>query len=160
MPSRPLAIQFALLLVLAVILGSAANLFILPKDDRLAWVEDWGKYVEAKAVEAGITLVDLGQVRDIIDQRKHMVFDARPTVDFDAGHLPGAISLPYQDVEFVFQDVMILLTPETPILTYCSGEECDESLQISEFLLEQGFTNIVLFAGGYNAWEAGGLPTE
>jgi len=60
----------------------------------------------------------------------------------------------------VFQDVMILLTPDTPILTYCSGEECDESFQVSEFLREQGFTNVVLFAGGYTAWEAGGLPTE
>ena len=54
----------------------------------------------------------------------------------------------------------MMLTPEQPILVYCSGQACDESLLVSSNLLEQGFTNVSLFAGGMEEWLAAGHDLE
>ncbi len=53
-----------------------------------------------------------------------------------------------------------MVAPDMEIMVYCSGTLCDESLQVSRFLVEQGFTNVVLFAQGFDAWTAAGYPTE
>ena len=70
------------------------------------------------------------------------------------------MSLPYDAEAIDFENVIMLLTPEQPILTYCSGLECDESFELSLSLIEQGFTNIVLFAGGFNAWDGAGHKVQ
>jgi rhodanese-related sulfurtransferase len=86
--------------------------------------------------------------------------DARPPADFAAGHLAGAFSVPSEQIEKYLPAVMPLLTREQPIMTYCSGHECDESLKLSKHLLQNGFTNVVLFVGGFSDWTEAKLPVE
>ncbi|OGV40616.1 MAG: hypothetical protein A2X46_18990 [Lentisphaerae bacterium GWF2_57_35] len=123
-------------------------------------MEDWSHYIEARALEAGLPLADLPAVETIVSNGQHVVFDARPEADYLQGHLPGALSLPYTEVEDRFEDVQWRLTPEQPVLAYCSGTECDESFLLSQFLRKQGFTNLLLFAGGFDAWQKAGKPVE
>jgi rhodanese-related sulfurtransferase len=54
----------------------------------------------------------------------------------------------------------MLLTPEQPIVVYCSGPECDESLKLGEILITAGYTNIALFAGGMTAWTEAGYEVQ
>ena len=125
---------------------------------RIAWAEDWSRYVEARAREEGLALADLRAAEGIAKGQAHLIFDARPAADYEAGHLPGAFSLPYTEVEDRLLDVQDRLTPAQPIMVYCSGTECDESFLLSRFLKQQGFTNVVLFAGGFGEWEKAGQP--
>ena len=145
------------ILFVAVACGAAANLL---SPHRIPWVEDWSRYIEAKAMKEGITLVTAKQVERILHDGTHVVFDARPPADYRAGHLPGAVSLPQLSVEDELANVQHLLTPAQPILTYCNGLDCDESLLLTLYLRQQGFTNAVLFAGGFKEWAAGGRPVE
>jgi len=46
-----------------------------------------------------------------------------------------------------------MLTPQDALLIYCSGYECDDSLVLASYLQEAGFTNIVIYAGGYSEWQ-------
>jgi rhodanese-related sulfurtransferase len=145
------------ILLVSCLLGATANLV---SPHRIAWVEDWTRYIEAKAIKAGITLVNAKQVEDIVKAGTHVIFDARPEADYRAGHLPGAISMPHQSVEEALAGAQALLTPAQPIVTYCSGEDCDESFLLTEYLNQQGFTNVVLFAGGISQWKETGHPVE
>jgi rhodanese-related sulfurtransferase len=149
--------EVVVLLLVSILLGGAANL-VSPR--RIPWVEDWTHYIEAKALKAGVTLVTAKQVEDMIHGGTYVVFDARPEADYQAGHLPGAVSLPYQFVEEALAGAQALLTPAQPIVAYCSGEDCDESFLLTLYLRKQGFTNVVLFAGGFDQWKAGGHPVE
>jgi rhodanese-related sulfurtransferase len=45
-------------------------------------------------------------------------------------------------------------------MTYCSGKNCDESFLLTLYLRRQGFTNVVLFTGGFETWTARGHPVE
>jgi rhodanese-related sulfurtransferase len=147
----------AVLMLLAALCGALANR-IHPR--RIAWVEDWSLYIEARALAAGFPLADTADARKIVLARSHIIFDARPAADFKAGHLPGAVSLPFDSVNREFQNVAVLLQTGQPVLTYCFGLVCDESFLLTRFLRDQGFTNVVLYSGGYEEWTRAGLPVE
>ena len=128
--------------------------------NRIPWQEDWNSYVENKTLKSGLALARIADVQKIVEEQSHIIVDARPLIDYEAGHIPGAVSLPLNEKDIYLDQVLPLLSPEQPILTYCSGEECDESLELSILLKDQGFTNITLFAGGFKAWQASGQPIE
>lgn len=152
-----LLLRAAGLLLTAILFGTASNL-VHPA--RIPWVEDWSKYIESKALKEKIALVTPAQALKIVGAGNHVILDARPAADFDAGHIPGAVSLPYDTVEEKMTEVQALLTPAQPILTYCSGESCDESFLLTLYLRRQGFTNVVLFAAGFDQWKSAGNPVE
>jgi rhodanese-related sulfurtransferase len=144
------AVFRALILVgLAVMLG-VASVYVLP--ERIAWRGDWEHFVEAQAYEMGLTLASLDAVRQAVDRGEFILLDARPAADFHAGHIPGALSFP-ADAPEAGADALFMLTPQDALLIYCSGYECDDSLVLANYLQETGFTNIVIYAGGYNEWQ-------
>ena len=119
------------------------------------WVQDWSTYVQSKSEQAGVQVVDLNEAARLVEAGVHLIFDARPAADFESGHIPNAISMPEEDREIALEPFMGLLTPEQPILVYCTGLECEESLLLAQMFQSIGATNVVLFAGGYDAWQRG-----
>ena len=72
----------------------------------------------------GITAVEL-QTRLANDEV--ILLDVRPVVEYEAAHIPGAISLPWTEVAQRQQD----LPPDKTIVAYCRGPYCvyaDEAL--------------------------------
>lgn len=120
----------------------------------------WGRHVEATAGAKGLTLVSLEEARQITETFSHIVLDARKPADYNAGRLPGALSLPLTQFDQFFSGVAPLLGGGQPVMVYCSGRECDESIKLGEILIKAGYTNISLFAGGMNDWTKAGYPVE
>lgn len=139
------------LLVLALLAGTASN-FVSPR--KIAWLQDWSNLVERKAREEGLQLFTLEATREAVQTGSHMIFDARKLEEYDQGHIPTAMSLPEVDFDEAFPMYQMLLTPDQGILVYCSGEECDESLQLGIMLRDVGFTNVAIFVGGMATWSA------
>lgn len=46
------------------------------------------------------------------------------------------------------------------IVTYCSGPECPMSLMLANRLAKQGYTNVIRFTGGIEAWTAAGYKLQ
>lgn len=149
--------QATRLVATAGLLGALAQTF---SPARIPWREDWSRYVESKALAAGLTLANVADVQRMVREQTHLLLDARPVADYDRGHLPGAFSLPHADLDTYYPQILPLLDASQPLLVYCSGRECDESFLLSLYLREQGFTNIALFVGGYLAWQAVGANPE
>lgn len=147
----------ALLVAMAALLGVLAQVV---SPNRIPWTQDWARYVETRALEAGLPLADLDAARAIVGARTHLVLDARPVADYDAGHIPGAMSLPHSRLDEAYPQIAPLLSADLPVLVYCSGDECDESFLLSVYLREQGFTNVTLFVSGFLGWKEAGLPVE
>jgi rhodanese-related sulfurtransferase len=154
------AFGFKILVMATAALVAAVAVNALRPRGAIPWVGEWGHYVEAKALRAGIPIVNLIETHDIVQSRTHTVFDARPRADYEAGRLPGALSLPFNTVEADFESVCIFITPEQPILTYCSGQDCDDSFLLAEWLIRRGYTNVVLYPSGFDKWQAAGYPVE
>jgi|TARA_Y100000310_G_scaffold48023_1_gene44564 rhodanese-related sulfurtransferase len=80
--------------------------------------------------------------------------DARDEDEFNQGHIAGSLNAPI--IQLVSQ-----LSPDDPLVTYCSGEGCDLSMELSETLmLDWQFTKVFIFDGGWPEWKAGGHPVE
>jgi rhodanese-related sulfurtransferase len=153
--------------MLLLVVGSAALAVAVNhlRPSPLPWTEQWDNRVEIQALELGIRVADLETARTLVDGGMATIFDARPFDVFGEGHLPMALSLPSEPADRTMEEKFLmeyagLVAPDMEILVYCSGELCDESLQVSRFLVEQGFTNVVLFVEGFEAWTKADYPTE
>lgn len=88
-----------------------------------------------------------------------VLLDARDPALYEAGHIPGAVSLPLTLDEEQFQDCLPFLTGRT-IVTYCSGARCTDSTTLADRFRERGFANVRIFHGGWEEWNGHGLPVE
>lgn len=86
------------------------------------------------------------------------VLDVRESSEFEAGRLPGAISIPRGILEFRIGEVPEFARKDAPILLYCrtGGRAALAALALAQI----GYTNVVSVTGGIMAWEQAGLPVE
>lgn len=77
----------------------------------------------------------------------HVVVDVRRQDEYDAGHIPGAILIPNEDIGSTPPDK--LPDKNQIILIYCRSG--NRSKQASQKLFDMGYTNVYEF-GGINAW--------
>jgi len=145
-------------LVFIAVFGAVLVNFLRP--NSLPWMEDWSVRIENQALELGLRIADVEQAHRIVEKGIHFIFDARKEEIYAKAHLPTALSLPSSSFDEKFQEVADMLIPEQEIMVYCSGVVCDESLQVCQSLLAQGYTNLILFSSGFDAWTAAGHSTE
>ena len=83
------------------------------------------------------------------------VLDVRPADEFDAGHIPGAISMPLTELESRIAE----LDPTQEIVAYCRGAYCVLSFEAVAALRALGF-KVRRLEDGLPEWKASGLPLE
>ena len=88
-------------------------------------------------------------------QGEVIVIDVRPEVEYRAGHLPFARSLPLAEIERRLAE----LPPGKEIVAYCRGPFCLMSDEAVRLLRERGFRAHKI-ADGVAEWAAEGLPVE
>ncbi|MDB6108995.1 MAG: Rhodanese domain protein [Pedosphaera sp.] len=101
----------------------------------------------------------LDQARELWQGGVALFLDAREPADYAAGHIGNALNLPAQSFEQHFGGIAPLLTPESPLVLYCDGKECELSQRLQASLRQLGYTNTHLLFNGWTAWRQAGLPT-
>ncbi|NHQ89177.1 ArsR/SmtB family transcription factor [Janthinobacterium lividum] len=81
------------------------------------------------------------------------VLDVRPAQEFAAGHLPGAINIPFDDLQRRLGE----LPANAEIAAYCRGPYCVLSVRAVAALRQHGLQARRL-GSGYDDWQAAGLP--
>jgi rhodanese-related sulfurtransferase len=144
-------VQRALLIVIGgAALGLAANL-VSPK--RIPFI------TPPKAALNPGEIVPLPQAKELWGTGAAFFLDARAPADYSAGHISGAFSLPAEGFDDHYAPVAAMLTPESSIVCYCDGMECDLSKRVSELLRQRGFTNVHILVNGWTSWHGAGYPT-
>ncbi len=88
-----------------------------------------------------ITAKDAKKIMD--SGEEYVLIDVREQDEFDAGHIPGAILIPYTEIENKAEEM--LPDKDKQILVYCrSGRR---SKIAAEALSKLGYTNIKEFGG-------------
>lgn len=82
-----------------------------------------------------------------------VVVDVRPRVEFEAGHLPGALSIPLEELS----QRLFELDPDTSVVAYCRGPYCILAAQAVAQLRAAGLQAERLAVGPPD-WQAAGLP--
>jgi rhodanese-related sulfurtransferase len=92
-------------------------------------------------------------------QLVHLV-DARLTRQFEEGHIPGALSIPFEEMASGYPAALDTLPIEGPTVVYCDGGDCDASRNVASLLMELGYQNVSIFERGMEAWTRAGFPVE
>jgi rhodanese-related sulfurtransferase len=149
--------QASALVALSAVAALAVN---AQRTDRLPIVSDWS-VAGRITTEAGERIdISLAEAQRLFAAQAAVFIDARPAADYARGHIRGARSLPWHDVDQKFIEVTQDLEPENPIVTYCDGETCELSHNLALFLKEAGFANTRVLVNGWKLWKQSGLPVE
>lgn len=110
--------------------------------------------------------VSTEELRRILADRKSLVLDARPFMEYAVSHVPGALNVsakPNIPMSLYVSDVkeierLVGGEKTRPLVLYCNGPFCGKSKRLSEELLAAGFTNVRRYQLGIPVWRAlGGL---
>jgi rhodanese-related sulfurtransferase len=103
--------------------------------------------------------VDLPLVTQFVEAGAALVVDARESAEFADGHIPGAVSIPYDDAVRDPAPLARLDPRGRPIIVYCSGGSCEASRMLADMLVRDFHQRRVLvYEGGYPEWVAAGRP--
>jgi rhodanese-related sulfurtransferase/DNA-binding transcriptional ArsR family regulator len=83
-----------------------------------------------------------------------VVLDVRPAGEYRAGHIPGAISIPVDELSTRLGEV-----PSTEIVAYCRGPYCLLATEALE-ILRGHQRRARRLDGGFPEWRLSGLPVE
>ncbi len=119
---------------------------------------DWEALRQAAALaptaaHSGGLRIELAQARSV--HPGVLWVDARPTRDFAAGHIPGAISLHEGAWDEGFLRLVEAWDGAASIVVYCGGADCRASEAVALRLRRELDTErVYALAGGWEAWQA------
>jgi rhodanese-related sulfurtransferase len=107
---------------------------------------------------AGPLKLELASLKKLYDADAVLVLDSREADEYAAGHIAGAVSLPYNDVLADPGKARRLDSGGRAIVVYCSGEDCELSMDLAKVLIQSGKKKLLVYEGGYPEWSAAGYP--
>ena len=120
-------------------------------ESRLAEVEQIKRrFLEGRE---GMEPVDREALLERVREGAVTVLDVRPVEEYNAGHIPGAISIPLKELEPHLSE----LPRDQEIVAYCRGPYCVLSIQAVEVLRTKGF-HAVRLEEGIQDLRAMGIP--
>lgn len=99
--------------------------------------------------------VPLDQLLARVRNGEVTVVDVRPETEFRAGHLPGALNIPLEDLEKHLSQ----LDPQREVIAYCRGPYCVLAYDAVKRLRDRGY-RARRMEDGYPEWKSAGLPVE
>jgi rhodanese-related sulfurtransferase len=149
--------QAPAILTVAAILSLAFN---SARTDSIALIGDWSVDARLTTLTGERLDISLQEAEELFYRQSGVFLDARSADDYAKGHIQGARNLPWQNVDQFFMGITEDLDPQAPIVTYCDGETCSLSHDLTVFLKDMGFMNVRVLVNGWSVWQAAGLPIE
>ena len=98
--------------------------------------------------------VDVATVHALQGRADVLVLDVREQSEYDAGHIPGVKLIPMGTVANRLNEI----PKDNPVIVTCHSG--NRSGQVTDYLRQQGYTNVHNMTGGINAWQQAGYAVE
>ena len=164
MPYKDNAKELIIIIGFSVILAFAANYF---SPNGIAIFGQWDTsqgVISARPkndpVTVDVEIKNAKTAKNIYDTKKAVFVDARSYETFIDGHIKNAVSIPTGEFVKFIDDFKTKYPSTTPLITYCSGRECNDSHELAQYLMVEGYINVKVFIDGYPEWERKGYPVE
>ncbi|RCX30930.1 MULTISPECIES: ArsR/SmtB family transcription factor [Bacillus amyloliquefaciens group] len=91
----------------------------------------------------GMEGVTLSELKERMEKGEVLLLDVRPAEEYEKAHIPGAISIPIQELE----NKLSSLPPNCEVVAYCRGPYCLMSAEAVEILRANGIHALRLEEG-------------
>jgi rhodanese-related sulfurtransferase/DNA-binding transcriptional ArsR family regulator len=136
--------------------GRVAELWAALRDVAATHVADIDVLVDAYlGARDQIEEVTIDELAERLDRGRAVVIDVRPSAEYAAGHIPGARSVPIDQLD----DALDALPRSREIIAYCRGPYCVYADDAVRLLRDRGFKARRLDTG-YPEWQRADRPVE
>jgi len=104
--------------------------------------------------------IDAKSLKQRLDQESIPVVNTLPQEYFQKKHIPNSVNIPQDADDFTQRVEQLAGDKSQPVVVYCASQQCDSSTKGGQRLENSGFTNVIDFEGGVEAWEQENLPVE
>jgi rhodanese-related sulfurtransferase len=160
--TRKIFAEAGRIILLATALGLAYNtispngISLVRTPQQVTWAND---STTNPAYNAQALAIDINQAAQLLREGKAVFIDARHEEEYVQGHIPGALCIPVEELKR--NPGLIASVPkDVPIVTYCSGEECELSTDLGYKIAAMGYTSVRIFFAGWLEWKQHGMPIE
>jgi rhodanese-related sulfurtransferase/predicted transcriptional regulator len=99
--------------------------------------------------------VNLDELESMINHENVLLMDVRPSVEYEFGHITGAVSIPMDELLCCLKD----FSKEKEIVAYCRGPFCVLADEAVKVLSEQGY-KVRRLDEGYPEWKVKQMERE
>jgi rhodanese-related sulfurtransferase len=103
----------------------------------------------------GLQMISRAELQRRLSQGDVVVLDVRPTPEYQAGHISGALSVPINELQRRLQH----LPDDTQVVAYCRGPYCVYADDAVRTLTRHGIRAARL-EDGFPEWARAGLPVD
>ena len=90
------------------------------------------------------------EAKELVAKGRAMLVDVRHAAMFDAGHIPGAISLPETSPPEEFKMFLSTQPTNLTVIVYCSSTSCSQSARVANRLVNEfRWPSVRYMTGGY-----------
>jgi rhodanese-related sulfurtransferase len=95
------------------------------------------------------------ELQERLDSGPLALFDVRGDIEYEQGHIPGALTAPLGSLVFRVASVM---NPDSTVIVYSGGGDCTLASEAVERLENLGLLDVHCYEGGLEGWRAARLP--
>lgn len=96
----------------------------------------------------------------MISGEEFVLVNVLPPEYYDQAHIPGSTNVPYDTENFAEIIEDLAGTKDRQIVVYCANHSCTASNDAAKKLSENGFGDVIDFAGGTQEWLESGKPLQ
>lgn len=112
--------------------------------------------VDAAAASGGVPIVRPEEAQQGIGKPNILFVDIRPADQYQQGHIPGALSLPYAEVAQRVTE----LPRDKSLVVYCDCRNDNDAANLASRLRPLGYADLWVLRGGWQGWKAANGPVE
>ncbi len=159
---RTILLTFLEMLVLGVLAcGLSLGINALRGESRLDPFQDVDQarqaQIEAQYQSGGA--VTLEEAKELLASDLVLFLDARTQADYEAGHIPGALNLPFDPFADP-SEAIAGLPQEGLLIVYCSDADCTKAQELAEYIRYDGRDLVVTMPEGWQGWTEKGFSVE
>ena len=80
------------------------------------------------------------------------LLDARFPDEYDAGHIDGAINVPYEKLPEYYDKLTRAVPLDGVVVCYCQSVTCEDSENLARELKFIGYKTVLRYKGGWDEW--------
>ena len=102
-----------------------------------------------------VSAITWEEAEPIVEAGEAVLVDSRSRAAYQAGCIPGAVSLPVKKIDDEIPGFIQKYRLDTILIVYCADPTCGTSKTAAQILIEHGYDsqNVFYMAGGYAEWQ-------